>query len=81
MEFFNVGSPCSLNSASIEGFTNSPTAQSSCEDNDLLAKYREIVTTLEQNNSDLKIQQIELSKLHEIENFLLLYFLFINISI
>jgi hypothetical protein len=68
MEFFNVGSPCSLNSASIEGFQNVPTTPSSCEDDDLLAKYKDIVNTLQQNNEDLKIQQIEIGKLHEIEN-------------
>jgi hypothetical protein len=68
MEFFNVGSPCSLNNASIEGFQNVPSTQGSCEDDDLLAKYKDIVNTLQQNNNDLKIQQIEIGKLHEIEN-------------
>jgi hypothetical protein len=68
MEFFNVGSPCSLNSASVEGFTNVSNSASSCEDDDLLVKYRDIVNSLEQNNSDLKVQQIELGKLREIEN-------------
>jgi uncharacterized membrane protein YgcG len=66
MEFFNVGSPCSLNNAPVEGFTNK---NESCNDDSELRKdYLEVVDRLRENNSSLNVQQIELGKLKKITN-------------
>lgn len=65
MEFFNVGSPCSLNNASIEGFTS---VNESCDDSELRKDYLEVVDKLKENNKNLNVQQIELGKLKKIQN-------------
>ena len=65
MEFFNVGSPCSLNNAPIEGFTS---VNESCDDLELRKDYLEIVDKLKENNKNLNVHQIDLGKLKKIKN-------------
>ena len=65
MEFFNVGSPCSLNNAPIEGFTS---VEENCDFTDLRKDYLEVIDKIRENNKNLNVHQIDLGKLKKIKN-------------